>query len=97
MDEAHELLEENTRSNTLASVIIVATKRNPSIVLKFLTPFVADSSNLQPRYTTYDLKTFRISEYIKTEKFFFHDLKKDKDHICMINSSMILFTGLWST
>lgn len=76
VDEAHELLEENTRSNTLASVIIVATKRNPSIVLKFLTPFVADSSNLQPRYTTYDLKTFRISEYIKTEKFFFHDLKK---------------------
>lgn len=75
VDEAHELLEENTRSNTLASVIIVATKRNPAVVLKFLTPFVVDSTNLQPRYTAYDLKSFKVSEYIKTEKFFFHDLR----------------------
>lgn len=76
VDEAHELLEENMRSNILASVIIVATKRNPSVVLKFLTPFVADSNNLRPRYTTYDLKSFKVSEYIKTEKFYFHDLRK---------------------
>ena len=52
VDEAHEMLEDDSRSRTLANVIIVAQKRNPEVAFKFLTPFLADSTNLKARYTT---------------------------------------------
>lgn len=75
VDEAHEMLEDDSRSRTLANVIIVAQKRNPEVAFKFLTPFLADSTNLKARYTTYDIEGFKVSEYIKTEKYFLYDLK----------------------
>lgn len=76
IDEAHELLEDDSRNRTLANVIIVAQKRNPTTVFKFLTPFLADGQNLKTRYTTYDIEGFKVSEYIKTEKYFLYDLRK---------------------
>lgn len=75
VDEAHEMLEDDSRSRTLANVIIVAQKRNPEVAFKFLTPFLADSTNLKTRYTTYDIEGFKVSEYIKTEKYFLYDLR----------------------
>lgn len=75
VDEAHEMLEDGNRSRTLANVIIVAQKRNPEAVFKFLTPFLADSANLKARYTTYGIEGFKVSEYIKTEKYFLYDLR----------------------
>ena len=75
VDEAHEMLEDDSRSRTLANVIIVAQKRNPEVAFKFLTPFLADSTNLKARYTTYDIESFKVSEYIKTEKYFLYDLR----------------------
>ena len=62
-------------SRILADVIIVAQKRNPDVAFKFLTPFLADSKNLKIRYTTYDIEGFKVSEYIKTEKYYLYDLK----------------------
>nr|WP_298000189.1 DEAD/DEAH box helicase [uncultured Anaerotignum sp.] len=79
VDEAHEILEDDDRSHTLANVIIVAQKRNPNIVFKFLTPFLVDSENLKTRYTTYDMKSFKVSEYIKSEKYFLYDIRKHKE------------------
>lgn len=76
IDEAHELLEDDSRNRTLANVIIVAQRRNPATVFKFLTPFLADGQNLKTRYTTYDIEGFKVSEYIKTEKYFLYDLRK---------------------
>ena len=75
VDEAHEMLEDDNRSRTLANVIIVAQKRNPEVAFKFLTPFLVDSTNLKARYTTYDIEGFKVSEYIKTEKYFLCDLR----------------------
>lgn len=75
VDEAHELLEDDSRSHILANVIIVAQKRNPNVAFKFLTPFLADSKNLKTRYTTYDIESFKVSEYIKTEKYFIYDIR----------------------
>lgn len=75
VDEAHEMLEDDGRSRTLANVIIVAQKRKPEVAFKFLTPFLADSTNLKARYTTYDIEGFKVSEYIKTEKYFLYDLR----------------------
>lgn len=78
VDEAHEILENETRSRTLANVIIVTQKRNPDVAFKFLTPFLADAENLKTRYTTYDIEGFKVSEYIKSEKFFLYDLRNHK-------------------
>lgn len=75
VDEAHEILEDDSRSRTLANVIIVAQKRNPEVAFKFLTPFLADSANLKARYTSYDIEGFKVSEYIKTEKYYLYDLR----------------------
>lgn len=75
VDEAHEILEENSRSRTLANVIIIAQKRNPDMAFKFLTPFLTDSKNLKARYTTYDIEGFKVTEYIKTEKYYLYDLR----------------------
>ena len=75
IDEAHEILEDDSRSRTLANVIIVAQKRNPEVAFKFLTPFLDDSTNLKTRYTTYDIESFKVSEYIKTEKYYLYDLR----------------------
>lgn len=75
VDEAHEVLEDDARSRTLANVIIVAQKRNPEVAFKFLTPFLADGENLKTRYTTYDIEGFKVSEYIKSEKYFLYDLR----------------------
>lgn len=75
VDEAHEILEDDSRSRTLANVIIVAQKRNPEVAFKFLTPFLDDSKNLKTRYTTYDIESFKVREYIKTEKYYLYDLR----------------------
>lgn len=75
VDEAHEILGDDSRNRTLANVIIVAQKRNPEVAFKFLTPFLADSTNLKARYTTYDIESFKVSEYIKTEKYYLYDLR----------------------
>lgn len=75
VDEAHEMLDDDSRSRTLANVIIIAQKRNPKVAFKFLTPFLADSTNLKARYTTYNIEGFKVSEYIKTEKYFLYDLR----------------------
>lgn len=75
VDEAHEILENSARSLTLANVIIIAQKRNSNVSLKFLTPFLTDSNNLKTRYTSYEIKGFKVSEYIKTEKYYIYDLR----------------------
>jgi replicative superfamily II helicase len=75
VDEAHEILDDNIRSRTLANVIIITEKRNPNVVFKFLTPFLSNAENLKTRYTAYDIESFEISEYIKSEKYFLYDLR----------------------
>ncbi|MBR4835351.1 MAG: DEAD/DEAH box helicase [Thermoguttaceae bacterium] len=76
VDEAHELLEDDGRNLTLAGVIAVAKKRNPNVALKFLTPFIHEAKNLQSRYATYEVAPFKVSEYVKTEKYFLYDVRK---------------------
>lgn len=77
IDEAHDLLEQDQRDEMLASAIVILNKRNPQTAFKFLTPFIKNTSNLKVRYTTYDLSTYIINEYIKTEKIFVYDIRSN--------------------
>lgn len=76
IDEAHGLLHDDDRNMLLASVILVLEKRNPNTVFKFLTPFLCDAENIKVRYADYVLKTYKVDEYIKTEKFYIAELRK---------------------
>lgn len=78
VDEAHNLLENDSRSILLALAISVLEKRNANINFKFLTPFLIDTTNLSVRYTEYEAESFKIEEYIKTEKVFLYDEKKSE-------------------
>ncbi len=75
IDEAHNILIQDIRNEMLANSIMILNKRNPDAIFKFLTPFLIDVNNLKIRYTSYDLETFKINEYIKTEKFFLYDIR----------------------
>ena len=77
IDEAHNLLENDNRNILLASAISILEKRNPKIVFKFLTPFLVDNSNLEVKYSNYTLENFKITEYIKTERFYIFDFRKE--------------------
>lgn len=75
IDEAHSLLHDDDRNMLLASVILVLEKRNPDTVFKFLTPFLCDANNIKIRYAGYSLKTYKVDEYIKTEKLYVAELR----------------------
>lgn len=75
IDEAHSLLHDDDRNMLLASVILVLEKRNPDTVFKFLTPFLCDANNIKVRYAGYSLKTYKVDEYIKTEKLYVAELR----------------------
>lgn len=77
IDEAHNLLEEDDRARLLASAIILLSNRNPNSKWRFLTPFLVNYLNLKVNYANYSLEEFRINEYLKTEKLFCYDFKRD--------------------
>jgi superfamily II DNA or RNA helicase len=78
VDEAHNLLEDDERSRLLAIAIIFLQARNENTCFKFLTPFLVNVSNLKIEYTNYNLKEMRISEYLKSERFFYYDFIDEK-------------------
>lgn len=77
IDEAHNLLENDERNVLLASAISILEKRNSKVIFKFLTPFLIDSTNLSLKYSKYNPKTFKITEYIKTERFYVNDFRNE--------------------
>ncbi len=74
VDEAHNLLLNDERSQLLACVIAIIYKRHSNTIYKFLTPFIEDNSNLLIRNTNYSLKNFRVDEYLKTERIYAYDI-----------------------
>ncbi|MDP3305781.1 MAG: DEAD/DEAH box helicase [Erysipelotrichaceae bacterium] len=73
VDEAHNLLDKDKRSELLATSIIILKKRYPSIKIKYLTPFLLDTSNLKLRFVDLDYKSYRVIENIKSENYFYYD------------------------
>jgi replicative superfamily II helicase len=74
IDEAHNILNSDDRNMLLASTLIVLNKRNQNTKLRFLSPFLVDSNNLKLAYTNYQVKEYKVTEYIKSEKLYLVDL-----------------------
>lgn len=78
IDEAHNLLEksnnDSNRSILLASVIILCFSKNKDLVCNFLTPFLKSSDNLEVKYANIDFVSHIVTEFVKSEMFYFHDI-----------------------
>jgi len=77
IDEAHNLLEDDQRSVLLAKTIILLGNRKQETAFKFLTPFLVDAVSLSVRYTNFDIHEFKITENIKTERYYSINFKTD--------------------
>jgi len=74
IDEAHNLLRDDSRAILLAQVILILKKRNKKVRFNFFTPFVAEKKSLIIPYAKYDLEFAQTDEFIKIEKFYVLDL-----------------------
>ena len=85
IDEAHNLLEKSNdtemRSIILASVIAICKKRNQNTIFKYLTPFIKSKESLCLRGFNLDATYHNVSEYIKSELYYYHNLKEGERYI----------------
>lgn len=85
VDEAHNLLDrfskDNTRSVLLASVIIICHRRNENLSCRYLTPFLSSKDSIALKYVSESLEWFTVSEFMKSEVFYFHDIVKGTKEI----------------
>jgi len=77
IDEAHNLLSNDSRNVLLAQVIALLSARNKNISFSYLTPFLVNSDNLFTKYTNNNFTEFRISEHLKTERYHIIDFRED--------------------
>jgi len=76
VDEAHNLLGEDSRALLLAKVIILQKRRNPATRFKYLTPFLVDQKNLQLRYAEIEPEDYKVKESLKTERYYVVDCRQ---------------------
>lgn len=80
VDEAHNLLDKfskyNNRSVLLASVIIICHRRNENLSCRYLTPFLQSKESIELKHISESLEMFTVSEFMKSEVFYFHDIFK---------------------
>ena len=78
VDEAHNLLQNDRRSELLATMLCILGARNSKTSFKFLTPFLCDALNVRVRFLDMTPKGFKVDEYIKSERFYLGDFRKGK-------------------
>lgn len=89
VDEAHNILNNDPRNILLASTLIILTRRNPSVKIKFLSPFLIDSNNLKLVHTEYQIQEFKVSEYIKSERLYVVDFRGGKEKMLKLYDQFI--------
>lgn len=79
VDEAHNLLQGDSRNELLATMLCILGARNSQTSFKFLTPFLCNELNVRVRYLDMTPKGFRVDEYIKSERFYTRDFRTGKN------------------
>lgn len=78
VDESHNLLDrfskDNNRSVLLASVIVICYRRNENLSCRYLTPFLRTKESITLKHISESLGWFTVSEIMKSEIFYFHDI-----------------------
>lgn len=78
VDEAHNLLQSDRRSELLAAMLCILGARNKRTSFKFLTPFLCDELSVRVRFLDMIPEGFKIDEYIKSERFYIKDFRTGK-------------------
>ncbi len=81
IDEAHNLLSGDSRNTLLAKVIALIGNKSVDTSFSFLTPFLVKSENLNLRFLDSKFSEFRITESLKTERYYAIDLRIDGDRL----------------
>ncbi len=76
IDEAHNLLGDDQRSLLLAKVIILQKQKSKNSAVKFLTPFLVNEENIQPRYIDISPQNFSVQESLKAERYKIADFRE---------------------
>ncbi|MGB9992259.1 DEAD/DEAH box helicase [Massilia sp. SM-13] len=77
VDEAHNLLAGDKRARLLASTLIISRIRNPSVAVKYLTPFLVSSDSLNLVVEQAQIHEIVIDEKLKSELYYVTDLRTD--------------------
>lgn len=96
VDEAHNLLDDDSRSEILASALIIAKKRNPTSRIRYFTPFLMNTKNLKLRHMEFETHEIRIDEYMKTENYYLYDMVNSEDGLLMYDQFIDDFIHLGS-
>ncbi|ELW8948529.1 DEAD/DEAH box helicase [Yersinia enterocolitica] len=75
IDEAHNLLENTTRSRLLANVICRAIFRGNNLKTKYFTPFLNDANNLALKKIDQKIADYKVNEYVKSEIIYLYDFR----------------------
>ncbi|EOG9062472.1 DEAD/DEAH box helicase family protein [Vibrio fluvialis] len=75
VDEAHNILDKDGRNTLLASVIKVLEYRNPTLAIKYLTPFLEHPSSLNIKGSEIEVNSFKITESVKSENYYISDYR----------------------
>lgn len=79
IDEAHTILDSDSRSALLIQILLILRKRNKNTELKFYTPFLSKVESIQSNYSDYVVNFKRVDEFIKIEKYYFYDALGNKE------------------
>lgn len=77
IDEAHNLLNDDSRNTLLASVIRILEFRNANTAFKFLTPFLKNASSLSIKNSKYRSLEYLVDEYVKSELLYIADYRNE--------------------
>lgn len=83
IDEAHNIFSDDDRAKLLGQVLLISKKRNPNVIFNYFSPFISDINNLKLKYSNITLKSKKVTEQQKIEKFYIYN---EKD-----NNKLILF------
>lgn len=76
VDEAHNLLEDNSRSRLMAAAIMMLKSRNEEISINYLSPFLFDHKSLKLSYADIEVKELRVKEFVKSEMVYLCDMRR---------------------
>ena len=70
IDEAHNIFSDDDRASLLGQVQLILNKRNPNTKFSYFSPFISDVNNLKLKYSNISISSSKISENLKSEKFY---------------------------
>lgn len=77
VDEAHNILNDDSRSRLLAISLMLAHSKNNNVVFKFFTPFLYEIKNLQLKYSSFKIYENKVNETLKSERIYICNFNKD--------------------